>query len=198
GATEGINLVASSLGQSLRAGDEIVISWMEHHSNIVPWQLLCQRTGAVLRVAPIDDTGRLVLEEYEKLLSERTKIVAMVHQSNSLGTVNPVEEVVERAHAVGAKVLLDGAQATSHRRVDVRAIGCDFSVPSAHKRYGPSGIGALYGRRELLEAMPPYQGGGDMILTVSFEKTAYNAVPHKFEAGTPNLAGPIGMAAAID
>ncbi len=198
GATEGINLVANSLGRSIGAGDEILISWMEHHSNIVPWQLLCERTGAVLKVAPIDDTGALILEEFEKLLSERTKVVAMVHQSNSLGTVNPVREITERAHAVGAKVLIDGAQATSHRAVDVREIGCDFYVTSAHKMFGPSGIGVLYGRRALLEEMPPWQGGGDMILTVTFEKTEYNELPHKFEAGTPHLSGPIGLAAAID
>ncbi|MFG0318680.1 MAG: cysteine desulfurase [Planctomycetota bacterium JB042] len=198
GATEGINLVAHGLGRSIGAGDEILITWMEHHSNIVPWQLLCERTGAVLKVAPIDDSGALILEEFEKLLSERTKVVAMVHQSNSLGTVNPVREVTERAHAVGAKVVIDGAQATSHRAVDVREIGCDFYVTSAHKMYGPSGIGVLYGRRALLEEMPPWQGGGDMILTVSFEKTEYNEVPHKFEAGTPHLSGPIGLAAAID
>ena len=198
GTTEAINLVAASFGQSLGEGDEVLISWMEHHSNIVPWQMLCERTGATLKVVPISDRGEFRFDEYERLLSERTKVVSVVHQSNSLGTVNPVREITERAHAVGAAVVIDGAQATSHHRVDVREIGCDFYATSAHKMYGPSGVGVLYGKRERLEAMPPWQGGGDMILTVTFEKTEYNGLPHKFEAGTPHLSGPIGMAAAID
>ena len=198
GTTEAINLVAASFGQSLGEGDEVLISWMEHHSNIVPWQMLCERTGATLKVVPISDRGEFRFDEYERLLSERTKVVSVVHQSNSLGTVNPVREITERAHAVGAAVVIDGAQATSHHRVDVREIGCDFYATSAHKMYGPSGVGVLYGKRERLETMPPWQGGGDMILTVTFEKTEYNGLPHKFEAGTPHLSGPIGMAAAID
>jgi cysteine desulfurase / selenocysteine lyase len=199
GTTDGINLVAQSYGRSmLRAGDEIVISWLEHHSNIVPWQLLCEQTGAVLRVVPIDDAGEVDLDRYAALLSPRTRIVAMGHVSNALGTVNPVRQVIEQAHARGAVVLIDGAQAVPHLPVDVRALDCDFYVFSSHKMYGPTGVGVLYGRPSLLEAMPPYQGGGDMIASVTFEKTLYNVVPYKFEAGTPNIAGVVGFGAAID
>ncbi|HEY8554671.1 MAG TPA: cysteine desulfurase [Burkholderiales bacterium] len=199
GATEGVNLVASSWGRAnVRAGDEILISAMEHHSNIVPWQMLCEQVGARLRVAPIDDSGALVFEEFERLLNERTRLVAMVHCSNALGTINPVRRVIERAHAAGAVVLLDGAQAAPHLAIDVRALDCDFYVFSSHKVYGPTGIGVLYGKERLLEAMPPYQGGGDMIKAVTFEKTIYNDLPYKFEAGTPHIAGAIGLGAAID
>jgi len=196
GATEGINLVASSFGQLLKAGDEVIISEMEHHSNIVPWQLLRDRFGIVLKVLPIDDAGELQLEKLDALLSERTRLVAVTHMSNALGTLNPVEEIVARARAVGAKVLLDGAQAVPHLPVDVQALDCDFYVLSGHKMYGPTGIGVLYAREELLEAMPPYQGGGDMIYSVTFEKTEYNVLPYKFEAGTPHIAGAIGLAEA--
>jgi len=199
GATEGINLVAQSYGRPrFKAGDEILISAMEHHSNIVPWQMLCEQTGALLKVAPINDAGELVLDEFHKLLSPRTKLVAVVHISNALGTINPVREIIAAAHAVGAVVLLDGAQAVAHAAVDVRALNCDFYVFSSHKLYGPTGVGVLYGKRELLEAMPPYQGGGDMIRMVSFKKTEYNSLPYKFEAGTPHIAGGIGLGAAID
>ncbi len=199
GATEGINLVAQSWGRAnLRAGDEIVISWMEHHSNIVPWQMLCEQTGAVLRVVPINDDGELLLDELEKLLSERTRLVSMVHLSNSLGTINPVERIVELAHACGAKVLIDAAQSASHLTVDVKDLDCDFLVFSGHKVYGPTGVGVLYGKAALLEAMPPWQGGGDMIRSVSFAKTTYADLPNKFEAGTPNIAGVIGLGAALD
>jgi cysteine desulfurase/selenocysteine lyase len=199
GATEGVNLVAQSYGRSrIGTGDEVVISAMEHHSNIVPWQLLCQATGATLRVVPINDDGELRMEEYEKVLGPRTKMVAVVHQSNSLGTVNPVGQIIEMAHAVGARVLVDGAQAVAHRQVDVRELGADFYVLSGHKVYGPTGIGVLYGREELLDEMPPWQGGGDMILSVTFDETTYNHIPFKFEAGTPNVAGAIGLGAALD
>ncbi len=199
GATEGINLVAQSYGRNrFKAGDEILISAMEHHSNIVPWQMLCEQTGALLKVAPINDAGELILDEFHKLLSPRTKLVGMVHISNALGTVNPVQEIIAAAHAVGAVVLLDGAQAVAHAAVDVRALNCDFYVFSSHKLYGPTGSGVLYGKRELLEAMPPYQGGGDMIRMVSFAKTEYNSLPYKFEAGTPHIAGGIGLGAAVD
>ncbi len=198
-ATEGINLVAQTFGrQRVGEGDEVVISAMEHHSNIVPWQMLCEQTGARLRVAPISDRGELMLDELASLLGPRTKFLSIVHMSNSLGTINPVRRVVELAHAHGVPVLLDGAQAAYHMPVDVQAIGCDFYVVTGHKLYGPTGIGALYGRRALLEAMPPYQGGGDMISSVTFERTTYNEVPHKFEAGTPHIAGAIGLGAAID
>jgi cysteine desulfurase/selenocysteine lyase len=198
-ATEGINLVAHSFGQAhVREGDEIVITGMEHHSNIVPWQLLCERTGARLRVAPITDEGELVWEEVERLIGPRTKIVAVVHLSNSLGTVNPVERIVELAHQHDAAVLVDGAQSAYHLPVDVQAMDCDFYVATGHKLYGPTGIGLLYGKAERLEQMPPYQGGGDMISSVTFEKTTYNELPYKFEAGTPHIAGAIGLAAAID
>ncbi len=199
GATEGINLVASTFGRTrVSEGDEILITHMEHHANIVPWQMLCEQTGAVLRVAPIDDDGALLVDEFEKLLTPRTKLAAVVHVSNALGTVNPVRELVELAHARGVPVLVDGAQAVPHQRVDVRELGCDFYVFSSHKVFGPSGVGALWGKAEHLEAMPPYQGGGEMILSVSFEKTVYNEIPHKFEAGTPDIAGVVGLGAAID
>jgi cysteine desulfurase/selenocysteine lyase len=199
GTTDGINLVAQSYGRStLRAGDEIVISWLEHHSNIVPWQMLCEQTGAVLRVVPINARGEVEMDAYAALLSPRTRIVAMGHVSNALGTINPVGEVVEQAHARGAVVLIDGAQAAPHLAVDVQALDCDFYVFSSHKMYGPTGVGVLYGRPSLLESMPPYQGGGDMIESVTFEKTTYNAVPHKFEAGTPNIGGVAGFGAALE
>ena len=198
GTTEAINLVAASLGQSFGAGDEILITEMEHHSNIVPWQLLCERVGAVLRVAPINDAGELIREEFERLLSERTRLVALAHLSNALGTVNPVEHLTRLAHGRGALVLLDGAQAVPHLAVDVQALDCDFYAFSGHKLYGPTGIGVLYGKQALLEAMPPYQGGGDMIRSVTFAKTLYNDLPYKFEAGTPNIAGGIALGAAID
>ena len=199
GTTESINLVAASLGGThLRPGDEVLISWMEHHSNIVPWQLICARTGARLVPTPITDSGELDLEAFDRLLNERTKIVALVHVSNALGTINPVKELTAKAHAVGALVLIDGAQAAAHRRIDVQDIGCDFYAFSGHKMYAPTGIGALYARRQVLETLPPYQGGGEMILSVTFEETVYNAVPHKFEAGTPNITGAVSLGAAID
>ncbi|HZL84959.1 MAG TPA: cysteine desulfurase [Candidatus Krumholzibacteria bacterium] len=198
GTTEAINLVAQSYGRStLAPGDEIVLTTLEHHSNIVPWQMLCEQTGAVLRVAPIDDTGTVILEAYEQLLGPRTRIVAFAHVSNALGTVNPVREMVRLAKEHGAIVLVDGAQAAAHTRIDVRALGCDFYTVSGHKVFGPTGTGFLYGKRALLEAMPPYQGGGDMIASVSFEKTTYNHLPHKFEAGTPHISGVIGLGAAM-
>ena len=198
-ATEGINLVAQTFGRSkVGAGDEVVISEMEHHSNIVPWQLLCEEKGARLRVVPITDDGELMLEELSSLLGPRTKLVSIVHMSNSLGTVNPVRQVVELAHKFDVPVLIDGSQAAYHMSVDVRALDCDFYVVTGHKLYGPTGIGVLYGRRSLLDAMPPYQGGGDMISSVTFERTTYNELPHKFEAGTPHIAGAIGLGAAVD
>jgi cysteine desulfurase/selenocysteine lyase len=199
GTTEAINLVAQSFGRSrLKPGDEILVSAMEHHSNIVPWQMLCEQGGGVLKVAPIDDAGEIVLDELERRLSPRTRLVAVGHVSNALGTVNPVRRIVELAHARGVPVLVDGAQAAPHLPVDVRALDCDFYAFSGHKMYGPSGIGVLYGKTEHLEAMPPWQGGGDMILSVTFEKTTYNAIPYKFEAGTPNIAGTIALGAAVD
>jgi len=199
GTTDGINLVAQSYGRSmLRAGDEIIISWLEHHSNIVPWQLLCEQVGAVLRVVPIDDLGEIDLDHYAAALSPRTKLVAISHVSNALGTVNPIPTVIEQAHARGAVVLVDGAQAVPHFRVDVQSLDCDFYVFSSHKMYGPTGVGVLYGRGDLLEAMPPYQGGGDMIASVTFEKTLYNVVPYRFEAGTPNIGGVVGFGTAVD
>jgi len=199
GATESINLVASSLGrQLLRPGDEVLITAMEHHSNIVPWQLICEATGARLRVAPINDQGEVIWERFEEMLGPATRIVSVVHVSNSLGTVNPVRRMVQAGHSAGAVVLVDGAQAVSHMPVDVRDLGCDFYVFSGHKVFGPTGIGVLYGKEALLDAMPPYQGGGDMIRSVTFEKTLFNALPYKFEAGTPHIAGAIGLAAAID
>ena len=197
GTTEAINLVAQSFGHDFGRGDEIVVSTMEHHSNIVPWQMLAERTGAVLRVAPITDAGELDLAAFETMLSTKTRLVAMVHVSNALGTITPVKRIVELAHAVGAKVLIDGAQAVAHTAVDVRALDVDFYAFSGHKLFGPTGIGVLYGKEGILEAMPPWQGGGDMIASVSFERTTYNSLPHKFEAGTPHIDGPIGLAAAI-
>ncbi len=198
-ATEAINLVAQAWARpKLARGDEILISHLEHHSNIVPWQLVCGETGAVLRVAPIDDRGGLRLDEFERLLGPRTRIVAIAHVSNALGTVNPVREIVESAHRQGVPVLVDGAQAAPHMPIDVTALGCDFYAITGHKMFGPTGIGALYGRHDLLEAMPPWQGGGEMILSVSFKGTTFNHVPHKFEAGTPHIAGAIGLGAAID
>lgn len=199
GTTEAINMVAQTYGKTqVRAGDEVLISAMEHHSNIVPWQMLCEQTGARLRVAPINDAGELLLDELERLIGPKTRLVAVTHVSNVLGTINPIRRIVELAHARGVRVLVDGAQAAPHLKVDVRALGCDFYALSGHKMYGPTGIGVLYGRRELLESMPPYQGGGDMILSVTFEKTVYNKPPYKFEAGTPNMAGAIGLGAAVD
>jgi cysteine desulfurase/selenocysteine lyase len=199
GTTDGINLVAQSYGRStLRAGDEIVISWLEHHSNIVPWQMLCEQTGAVLRVVPINTRGEVEMDAYAAMLSPRTRIVAMGHVSNALGTINPVRQIVEQAHARGAVVLIDGAQAAPHLVIDVQALDCDFYAFSSHKMFGPTGVGVLYGRPSLLESMPPYQGGGDMIQSVTFEKTTYNAVPYKFEAGTPNIGGVAGFGAALD
>jgi len=199
GTTEGINLVASSWGRkNVKAGDEIVLSAMEHHSNIVPWQMLCEETGAKLRVIPINERGELLLEEYEKLLGPRTRMVAVAHVSNALGTINPVRRIIEMAHQHGALALIDGAQAAPHLKIDVQALDADFYAFSGHKVVGPTGIGILYGKTKLLNAMPPYQGGGDMIRTVTFEKTTYNDLPYKFEAGTPNIAGGIGLGAALD
>ncbi|HEY3448324.1 MAG TPA: cysteine desulfurase [Myxococcales bacterium] len=199
GATEGINLVAQTWGrQNLKAGDEVLVSQMEHHSNIVPWQLLCEEKGAKLRVIPMSDAGELDLEAYGKMLRPQTKMVALVHVSNALGTVNPVQKMIARAHEAGAKVLLDGAQSIPHLKIDVRALDADFFAFSGHKLYGPTGIGVVYGKQALLEAMPPYQGGGDMIRSVTFEKTLFNELPYKFEAGTPDIAGAIGLGAAID
>ena len=199
GTTAGINLVAQSWGRrNVGAGDEVLITGLEHHSNIVPWQMLCEEKGARLRVAPLDDLGQVVMEEYERLLSPRTRMAAVAHVSNALGTVNPVRRMIELAHRAGAVVLVDGAQAAPHLAVDVKALDADFYAISAHKIYGPSGVGVLYGKQALLEAMPPWQGGGDMILSVTFEKTTYNELPYKFEAGTPNIAGVIGFGAALD
>jgi cysteine desulfurase/selenocysteine lyase len=199
GTTEGINLVAQTYGRKhVGAGDEVIVSALEHHSNIVPWQLLCEDRGAKLRVIPMNDRGELLLEDYELLLNDRTKLVAVAHVSNALGTVNPVKAIVSMAHRRGVPVLVDGAQAVPHMKVDVRALDADFYAFSGHKMYGPTGIGVLYGKTALLEAMPPYQGGGDMIRTVSFEKTTYNTIPYKFEAGTPDIAGGIGLGAAVD
>jgi len=199
GATEGVNLVAQTYGRKhVGAGDEIVISAMEHHSNIVPWQMLCEEKKAVLRVIPINDRGEIELDAFEKLLNPRTRLVAISHVSNALGTINPVGEMVRIAHQFNVPVLIDGCQAVPHMRVDVRSLDCDFYVFSGHKLFGPTGIGVLYGKEKLLEDMPPWQGGGDMISSVSFEKTTYNELPYKFEAGTPNIAGVIGLGAAID
>ena len=199
GTTEGINLVAQTFGrQNIGQGDEIIISCLEHHSNIVPWQILCEEKGAQLKIAPINDSGELLIDEYEKLLSPRTKLVSIVHQSNALGTINPMETIIEMAHSRGVPVLVDGAQSAPHMAIDVQQMGCDFFVFSAHKLFGPTGIGILYGKSEYLNDMPPYQAGGEMIRSVSFEKTTYNVLPHKFEAGTPNIAGAIGLGAAID
>jgi cysteine desulfurase / selenocysteine lyase len=199
GATEGINLVAYTYGRRhVEAGDEIVISAMEHHSNIVPWQILCEEKKAILRIAPINERGELLLDEFEKLLGPRTKLVSIVHVSNALGTVNPVAEIIRLAHAHGVPVFIDGAQAVAHLKVDVQALDCDFYALSGHKMFGPTGIGVLYGKAALLDKMPPYQGGGDMIRNVTFAKTTYNELPYKFEAGTPNIAGTIGLGAAVD
>ena len=199
GATEAINLVAQSLGRSrFRKGDEILITTLEHHSNIVPWQLLCEQTGAVLKVAPINDRGELIIEEFETMLNDRTRMVAVAHISNALGTVYPLKTIIDKAHGVDALVLVDGAQAVPHTRCDVQDLDCDFYAFSSHKMFGPTGTGVLYGKQQLLETMPPYQGGGDMIKMVTFDKTEYNELPFRFEAGTPNIAGVIGMGAAID
>jgi cysteine desulfurase/selenocysteine lyase len=199
GATEAINLVAQTYGKAhIKAGDEILITAMEHHSNIVPWQILCEQTGAILKVAPINLQGELIYDEFEKLISDRTRLVSVVHMSNALGTINPVKKIIAAAHAKGIPVLLDGAQAIPHMAVDVKDLDCDFYVFSGHKLYAPSGIGVLYGKQALLEAMPPYQGGGDMIRKVTFEETEYNVLPYKFEAGTPSIADAVGLGAAID
>ena len=199
GSTEGINLVAQTYGRRhLGPGDEVLITEMEHHSNIVPWQMLCEQRGARLRVAPIDDRGEVILDEFRRRLSERTRITALVHISNALGTINPVREMAAAARSAGAAVLIDGAQAAPHLPLDVQELGCDFYVFSSHKAYGPTGVGALYGRLDLLEEMPPYQGGGEMIRSVTFEKTEYAPPPFKFEAGTPDIVGAIGLAAALD
>lgn len=199
GTTESINLVAYSFGKAfVKPGDEIIISEMEHHSNIVPWQILCEDRGAFLRIIPIDDKGELILDAYQALLSKKTKLVAITHVSNGLGTVNPIKKIVEMARTVGAKVLVDGAQAVPHMKIDVKELDADFYVFSGHKTYGPTGIGILYGKQELLEQMPPYQGGGDMIDTVTFPKTTYNSIPLKFEAGTPMIVEAIALGTAID
>jgi cysteine desulfurase / selenocysteine lyase len=199
GTTDGINLVAKTYGRTyLNPGDEIIISTLEHHSNIVPWQMLCEERGCVLRIIPINDAGELLMDEYEKLLTERTRLVSVVHVSNALGTINPVQDIIQKAHAVGAVVLIDGAQATSHIDIDVQALDADFYVFSAHKLFGPTGMGVLYGKRALLEAMPPFRGGGEMIKEVTFEKTTYNDIPYKFEAGTPNIADVIAVKNALE
>ena len=199
GTTDGINLVANSFGRKfIKAGDEIIISTMEHHSNIVPWQMLCEETGAKLRIIPINDAGEIIFDEYEKLITEKTKLVAVVYVSNSLGTINPVKEMIDAAHKRNVPVLIDGAQAVAHTPVDVQELDCDFFSFSGHKIFGPTGVGVLYGKEKLLEKMSPYKGGGDMISSVSFEKTTYNELPHRFEAGTPNMAGVIGLAKALE
>ncbi len=199
GATEAVNLIAQTYGKAnIQAGDEIIITAMEHHSNIVPWQMLCEQTGAVLKVAPMNVQGELIYDAFEALLNDKTRLVAVTHMSNALGTINPVKKMIDAAHSKGIPVMLDGAQAIPHMAVDVQALDCDFYVFSGHKLYGPSGIGVLYGKQALLEAMPPYQGGGDMIRTVTFEKSTYAGLPHKFEAGTPNIADVVGLGAAID
>lgn len=199
GTTDGINLVANGFAKSfLKEGDEVIVSELEHHSNIVPWQMACEQTGAKLKVIPITDSGEWIMEDFHNLLSDRTKIIAVNHVSNALGTMNPITDVIEAAHSKGIPVLLDGAQAVPHMAVDVQALDCDFYVMSGHKLFGPTGVGVLYGKEEWLNKLPPYQGGGDMIKTVSFEKTTYNELPFKFEAGTPNIAGVIGLKTAID
>lgn len=198
GTTESINLLARSLGEGLAPGDEILVTEMEHHSNIVPWQMLCERTGTVLRVVPISDSGELVMKDFHALLGGRTRLVSVAHVSNALGTVNPVHDIIRAAHAAGVPVLLDGAQAIPHQAVDVRALDCDFYAFSGHKLCGPTGIGVLYGRESLLERLPPYQGGGDMIRTVSFSGSTWNDLPWRLEAGTPHIAGAVGLGAAID
>ena len=198
GTTEAINLVAQTYGRRLQKGDEIIVSGLEHHSNIVPWQIACEYSGAVLKVIPVNEKGELIVEEYRRLFSSRTRLVAVGHVSNALGTINPVEEMIRIAHEHGVHVLVDGAQAVPHQVVDVRAMDADFYAFSGHKMFGPTGIGVLYGKAGLLESLPPYQGGGEMIRSVTFEKTTYNDLPHKFEAGTPNIAGAIGLGAAIN
>ncbi|MFM8243277.1 MAG: aminotransferase class V-fold PLP-dependent enzyme, partial [Crocinitomicaceae bacterium] len=198
GTTDSINLVASSFGETLQKGDEILISYMEHHSNIVPWQMLCERKELVLKVIPIHSTGELNLEAFENLLSEKTKLLSITHVSNTLGTINPVNYLITKAHAVGAKVLLDGAQSIQHFPINVQELDCDFFAFSGHKVFGPTGVGVLYGKKELLESLPPYQGGGDMISKVTFEKTTYNELPHKFEAGTPHISGGIALGKAFE
>lgn len=199
GTTESINLIAATFGRKfIHAGDEIIISAMEHHANIVPWQMLCEEKGALLKIIPITESGELDMEAFASLLSSKTKLVSIVHVSNTLGTINPVAEIIEKAHAVGAKVLLDGAQSTSHLEIDVQALDCDFLVFSAHKLYGPTGLGVMYGKREILDNMPPYQGGGEMIKEVTFEKTTYNELPFKFEAGTPNIGDVIAFGKALE
>ncbi len=199
GTTESINLVAQTFGRRyIGKDDEIIISTLEHHSNIVPWQMLCEEKGAILRVIPINDAGEILFDEFEKLLSPKTKLVSIVHASNALGTINPVKKIIDAAHKVGAKVLLDGAQSTSHLMIDVQELDCDFLAFSAHKIYGPTGLGVMYGKREILEAMPPFLGGGEMIKEVTFEKTTYNDIPFKFEAGTPNIADVIAFKASLD
>ena len=199
GTTDSINLVAQTYGRKfLKEGDEIIISTMEHHSNIVPWQMLCEEKGCILKVIPISEDGEILMEEYEKLLTERTKIVSVVHVSNALGTINPVKEIIEKAHAAGAVALIDGAQSSSHLVIDVQDLDCDFYSMSLHKIYGPTGMGVLYGKKEILDAMPPYRGGGEMIKEVTFEKTTYNELPYKFEAGTPNIADVVAAKFALD
>lgn len=199
GTTESINLVAYTFGRKfIQAGDEIIISTLEHHSNIVPWQMLCEETGALLKIIPINEAGEILFEEFEKLLSPKTKLVSVVHASNALGTINPVKEIIQASHEVGAKVLLDGAQSSSHLEIDVQDLDCDFFALSAHKLYGPTGLGVLYGKREILEEMPPFQGGGEMIKEVTFEKTTFNEIPFKFEAGTPNIGDVIAFKQAIE
>jgi cysteine desulfurase/selenocysteine lyase len=198
GTTSGINLVSYSFGELLSTGDEIIISAMEHHSNIVPWQMLCERKGCKLKVIPINDKGDIIISAFEKLLNEKTKLVSISHISNTLGTINPINHIIDSAHKVGAKVLIDGAQSVQHIPVDVQALDCDFYVFSGHKVFGPTGVGILYGKKDILDSMPPYQGGGDMINRVTFQKTTYNVLPHKFEAGTPNISGGIALGAAIN
>lgn len=199
GTTDAINLVAQTYGRAfLKAGDEIIISTLEHHSNIVPWQMLCEEKGCILKIIPINEAGEILLDEYENLLSERTKLVSVCHVSNALGTINPVKQIIEKAHAVGAVVMLDGAQASSHVDIDVQNLDVDFYAFSAHKLFGPTGMGVLYGKKDILNAMPPYRGGGEMIKEVTFEKTTYNELPFKFEAGTPNIADVIAVKTAID
>jgi len=199
GTTESINLVAATFGRKfITKGDEILISTMEHHSNIVPWQMLCEEKEAILKIIPISDSGEILMEEFDRLLNEKTKLVGIVHVSNSLGTINPVKEIIHKAHQFGAKVLLDGAQSTTHLEVDVQDLDCDFLAFSAHKLFGPTGLGVLYGKRSILESMPPYQGGGEMIKEVTFEKTTYNEIPFKFEAGTPNIADVIAFQKSLE
>ena len=198
GTTDSINLVAFSFGQLLNAGDEVIISAMEHHSNIVPWQMMCERRGCILKIAPINKKGELIMADYEALLNSKTKLVSITHISNTLGTINPIKEITQKAHAVGAKVFIDGAQSIQHMKIDVKDIDCDFFAFSSHKVFGPTGVGVLYGKEAILEKMPPYQGGGDMIAKVTFEKTTYNELPFKFEAGTPHIAGVICLGKAIE